>query len=79
MPALCCECRGERRHAADKEKAQKAAAAAVGETLGVFHFTGSFSTAKASSAVDDRSIAESRIAGAALNSLKVINYHFPVG
>ena len=60
--------------AAEKEKAQKAAAAAVGETLAAFHKF--FLEGKTFVGGDQVSIADIRLA-CSLEFLKVIDYHFP--
>jgi glutathione S-transferase len=59
---------------ADKEKARKAAAEAVGETLGAFHKF--FLDGKTFVGGDHPSIADIRLA-ASLEFLKVIDYHYP--
>ena len=60
--------------AAEKEKAQKAAAGAVGETLAAFHKF--FLEGKTFVGGDQVSIADIRLA-CSLEFLKVIDYHFP--
>ena len=60
--------------AAEKEKAQKAAAGAVGETLAAFHKF--FLEGKTFVSGDRVSIADIRLA-CSLEFLKVIDYHFP--
>jgi glutathione S-transferase len=60
--------------ASEKEKAQKAAAGAVGETLAAFHKF--FLEGKTFVAGDHPSIADIRLA-CSLEFLKVIDYHLP--